>query len=143
MEGSDADIIMRMREQAGSFEAQTNNKDDRVNDGNNYKGLMKADDYKKRRVEVLGGEELALEKQREKVANALQADRTAAVQDARDREERERLRKEKLQRELQKATDDTEVEADDVSREAPKKKKKRKKGLGETAGLSFDAEEDG
>ena len=38
MEGTDADVIERMREQAGSFEARQDKVDERVNDGNNYKG---------------------------------------------------------------------------------------------------------
>ena len=55
MDGSDADVLMRMRDQVDNFEKKIGqDKDDKVNDGNNYKGMMRAEDYKKRREEVLG-----------------------------------------------------------------------------------------
>ena len=136
MDGTDDDVLLRMRENAGSFEAQSDRRDERVNDGNNYKGMMRAEDYKKRREEVLGGKELAEQKKSEAIANAVKADRAAAVEDARSREERERARKEKLQRELQQQADD-----DNDGTSAAKKKKKRKRP-NESAGLSFDVEDD-
>ena len=115
-------------------------RDERVNDGNNYKGMMRAEDYKKRREEVLGGKELAEQKKSEAIANAVKADRAAAVEDARSREERERARKEKLQRELQQQPTDEQADDDNDGTSAAKKKKKRKRP-NESAGLSFDVED--
>ena len=79
MDGTDEDVLARMHEQAGSFETQSDRRDERVNDGNNYKGMMRAEDYKKRREEVLGGEQLAEQKKAETIANAVKADRAAAA----------------------------------------------------------------
>ena len=141
MDGTDDDVLLRMRENAGSFEAQSDRRDERVNDGNNYKGMMRAEDYKKRREEVLGGKELAEQKKSEAIANAVKADRAAAVEDARSREERERARKEKLQRELQQQPTDEQADDDNDGTSAAKKKKKRKRP-NESAGLSFDVEDD-
>ena len=46
------DLIESMRAQAGAFEHMQDRSDERVNDGNNYKGLMNVQDYKKKRAEV-------------------------------------------------------------------------------------------
>eukprot|EP00966_Prymnesium_polylepis_P207413 4804461-Prymnesium_polylepis.1 len=40
---------------ADAFEKMSDSTDDRVNDGNNYKGLMKASDYKAKREAVVAG----------------------------------------------------------------------------------------
>lgn len=140
MDGTDAEVIERMREQAGAFEHQSDKKDDRVNDGNNYKGLMNAADYKKRRVEVLEDPE---EKKREQVLSALAKDRDARVQEVRDREAREAQRREKLQRELAGAEGEQagEAEAAEVSSSSGPKKKKKKKKDADQGGLSFDVDE--
>ena len=148
MDGSDADVLLRMRDQADNFEAKTDSKDDKLNDGNNYRGMMSAEDYKKRRAEVLEGQDDEARK-REKVQNAVdtarQADRAAAAKEVKDREERERVRKQKLQRELEAAEKEEAGEAGEASASAaPKKKKKRKAGGagGAGVGLSFDADEE-
>lgn len=142
MDGSDDDVLLRMREQADNFEVKVDDKDDKVNDGNNYKGMMSAADYKKRRAEVLEGldeESRKREKMRIAVEAAVHADRAAAAKDVTDREERERLRKERLQRELQeKASSSSEPAA---AEGGGKKKKKKKAKTGESAGLSFDADD--
>ena len=38
--------------QAGAFEKMSDQQDERVNDGNHYKGLMSRDDYVRKRTEV-------------------------------------------------------------------------------------------
>ena len=148
MEGTSDEVLYRMREQADAFESQTDRRDDKVNDGNNYKGVMSAADYKKRRLEVLeeNDEDRDAKERAAKLgaaAAAVAADLKAASQDRTDREEREKQRKEKLQKELQQAADAEADEAAGDSSAAPKKKKKKKAPQGEAAGLSFDAEDDG
>uniref|UniRef100_A0A7S2BSL0 Uncharacterized protein n=1 Tax=Haptolina brevifila TaxID=156173 RepID=A0A7S2BSL0_9EUKA len=135
MDGTDAEVLDRIRDQAGAFESQTDMKDAKVNDGNQYKGLLNVQDYKKRRAEAMEDPEVKEQKKRDAVANALAADRSKAAQDARDREAREAQRREKLQREL--AAEQPPAEAEGSST-GPKKKKKKK--LAEGA-LSFDADE--
>ena len=120
----------------------TDSTDDRVNDGNNYKGLMKASDYKAKREAVIHGNVSADTLAERKIAAAaavLEKDRAAKEQAEKDRQQREEARREKLKRELQEADADA---AD--AKEAPeggKKKKKKKPAAGVT--LSFDADEEG
>ena len=139
MDGSDADILERMRDNAGGFEAQSNNQDDKVNDGNHYRGLMSVADYKSKRTEVLEdtAEKRELEK-KERLQSALEMDRLAASKDAAAKEERERLRKEKLKRQLEEGSREEEEDAG-----LEKKKKKKKPKASTAAGLSFDADEEG
>ena len=149
MDGSDADVLMRMRDQVDNFEKKIGqDKDDKVNDGNNYSGMLSAADYKKRRAEVLEDHDLETkkrEKAHEIAKEKILADRAAAAKDVEEREERERLRKERLQAELAKASsgDAEGSEEPGGSSDGPKKKRKKKaKALsGEGAGLSFDADE--
>lgn len=54
---SDADVIGRMQEQADNFERMVDKTDDRVNDGNNYRGLMNPKDYVAKRAQMAKGEE--------------------------------------------------------------------------------------
>ena len=139
-----AQVLLRIREQAGAFEHQADRSDDKVNDGSNYKGLMQASDYKKRRIEVLEDPEA---KKRDAVAAARQADRVAREQDALDREEREAQRRAKLKAQLAAATaegaDGSASAADAVSSEGAaggQKKKKKKRPPSELGALSFDAD---
>lgn len=152
-------VLLRIREQGGAFEAagSASRADDKLNDGNNYKGMMALADYKRRRTEVLEDPE---EKKREAVASAKVADRQARDEEARQREEREAQRRERLKAQLAQATlrvdeEGTSVAADgggvqgDASAggaaealgEQPKKKKKKKALAGEVGALSFDADE--
>ena len=140
MDGTDEDVLLRMRDQADNFEGQTDRRDDKVNDGKNYAGMMSNEDYKKRRQEILEGTAPDADaKKRAEVASAVdsarQADRAAAAKEAKDRDERERLRKEKLQKELDDAA---EPAAEGGGGGAAKKKKKRKLGSGAELGLSFE-----
>jgi hypothetical protein len=145
MDGTDQDVLERMRENAGAFEVQANKADERLNDGNNYRGLMSVDDYKAKRTEILEdtAEKRAKEKA-DKLQTALDANRADAVKAEREREERERQRKEKLKRELEGSSEggggSSSVGGDE---EGQKKKKKKKKKDPESMGLSFDAEEEG
>ena len=145
MDGTDQDVLERMRENAGAFEVQANKADERLNDGNNYRGLMSVDDYKAKRTEILEdtAEKRAKEKA-DKLQTALDTNRADAVKAEREREERERQRKEKLKRELEGSSEggggSSSVGGDE---EGQKKKKKKKKKDSESMGLSFDAEEEG
>lgn len=149
MDGTDADVLERMRDNAGSFERMQDTSDIKLNDGNNYKGLMTMDDYKKKRGEVIGGEALEAEKKAERIANLRAEDRDARTADASAREERERVRREKLKRELAAASsegggaadEDADGGAEDGGGAAKKKKKKKAKKDGPA--LSFDADEEG
>ena len=148
MDGSDADVLLRMRDQADNFEKKVGkDKDDKVNDGNNYSGMLSAADYKKRRAEVLEDhdlESIKREKAHEIIKEKILADRAEAAKDVQEREERERLRKERIQAELAKASSSGDAEGDEEpsgSSGGPKKKKKKKAVVGEGAGLSFDADE--
>mmetsp|Transcript_46781 Transcript_46781/g.77476 ORF Transcript_46781/g.77476 Transcript_46781/m.77476 type:complete len:138 (-) Transcript_46781:366-779(-) len=130
-----AEVIERMREQAGAFEHMQDRTDDRVNDGNNYRGLMNVKDYKKKREEVsLSAEE---RKSREEAAarSRLLADRSAKSKAEAAREAREKIKREKLQRELAEAQEPGEEQLANVA-------KKRKKKSAATSTLSFDAEEE-
>ncbi len=145
MDGSDAEVLERCREQAGSFENMQDRSDERLNDGNNYKGLMSRDAYVKKREEVL---EDPTAKQKERIMSAVHQDREARDKDAQERAERERLRKERLQRELAGDGDgdgdgDGEAADDGPLAAPPSKKQKKKKKAAAGGALSFDAEEDG
>ena len=54
---TDGDIIGRMQEQADSFERMVDKTDDRINDGNNYRGLMNPKDYVAKRAQVAKNED--------------------------------------------------------------------------------------
>ena len=106
MDGSDADVLDRMRDNAGSFEAAGTASlvDERVNDGNNYRGLMSVADYKNKRTEIIEDTAAKREQDRkDKMSSALNADKTAADMDKAAAAERERVRKEKLKRQLEEA----------------------------------------
>ena len=130
---SDADVLLRIQDQGAAFAHQADRSDDKVNDGDNYKGVLSAADYKKRRVEVLEDPE---EKKRDAIAAARNADRDARQRGARELEEREAQRRERIQKQLEEGAD-TEQESGAAD---TKKRKKKKKG-GELSGLSFDADE--
>ena len=149
MDGTDQDVLERMRDNAGAFEAQSNKVDERVNDGANYAGLMSVGDYKKKRTEIL--EDTAAKRAKDKadkLQGALDENREAARLAEREREERERQRKEKLKRELEEGEGGSsgggggDSSNGNLAGEGHKKKKKKKKNP-EAAGLSFDAEEEG
>ena len=145
-------VLLRIREQGGAFEAagSASRADDKLNDGNNYKGMMALAEYKRRRTEVLEDPE---EKKREAVASAKVADRQARDEEARQREEREAQRRERLKAQLAQeaaavAADGGGVQGDasaggatEALGEQPKKKKKKKALAGEVGALSFDADE--
>ena len=139
-------VLARIREQGGAFEHQSasSTKADKVNDGNNYKGLMHLGDYKRKREEVLEDKE---EKKREAVAEAVSADREARAKAAREREEREAQRRERLKAQLSEvaqgegeASSEAATAADGEDEAAAKiKKKKKKKAPSEV--LSFDVDD--
>tara|TARA_B110001452_G_scaffold258758_1_gene254337 strand:+ start:448 stop:669 length:222 start_codon:yes stop_codon:yes gene_type:complete len=54
---TDGDIIGRMQEQADNFERMVDKTDDRINDGNNYRGLMNPKDYVAKRAQVAKNED--------------------------------------------------------------------------------------
>ena len=54
---ADADVIGRMQEQADNFERMVDKTDDRVNDGNNYRGLMNPKDYVAKRAQMAKDED--------------------------------------------------------------------------------------
>ena len=118
-----------------------------MNDGNNYRGLMSVADYKSKRTEIIEdtAEKRAKDKA-DKLKSALEANRAAATQAERERQERELQRKEKLKRELaaaQEAGGDEEEEGGAANGGGSAKKKKKKKAkVTEASGLSFDAEEE-
>ena len=146
MDGSDADVLERMRDNAGAFEAQQDHKDNKVNDGENYKGMMSVADYRKKRQEVLEGVDEESKKRAKMVdaaVNAVKADRAAAAQAEEDRIEREKQRKEKLQKQLQESEAAAEGAGSSSSSGAAAGKKKKKRKATEAAGLSFDADEEG
>ena len=109
-----------------------------LTDGNHYKGLMQASDYKAKREEVSIDPEVA---RQNKVAAAVEMvkakrekERLEQEQDDRERQLREEAKRERLTRELQ---DDAPA----VAEEQPNQKKKKKKTAGGPT-LSF-SEEDG
>ena len=145
-EGDD-DVLLRIREQGGAFAAKSDYTDDKLNDGNTYKGILSAAEYKKRRAEALEDPE---EKKRELLLAARNADRAARDRDVRDREDREAARREKLRRELASADGD-ETAQSEAERQPPSgdgddggggPKKKKKKKLAGGAALSFDVDDE-
>jgi hypothetical protein len=146
MDGSDADVLLRMRDQADNFEKKSDMRDDKLNDGKNYAGMMSNEDYKKKRAEVLEEPDEDLrnrEKTRCAIDSARHADRDAAAKEVRDREEREKQRKARLKRDLEEQQQGSSDEpAAAPAGEAPKKKKKKKASYSDASGLSFDAEDD-
>ena len=142
MDGTDEDVLERIQEQGTSFEPMSNKDDEKLNDGNNYKGLMSRDDYKRKRQEVL---EDPVAKKAERLADAVQQDRAARDAAAKGLAEREAAKRERLQREIAAADDDAAAAAGDgadAGADAAKKpKKKKKKKPSEGAGLSFDVDD--
>ncbi|KAL1529638.1 hypothetical protein AB1Y20_000580 [Prymnesium parvum] len=137
MDGTDEEIIERMRDNAEAFEQMTDNTDDRVNDGNNYRGLMKASEYKAKREAVVAGnvsEETLADRKLAAAAAMVIKDREAKEQAEKDRQQREADRREKLKRELE------EIEEADSSTGSSKKVKKKKKK--EAGALSFDLDDE-
>lgn len=159
MDGTDEEVVERMRyarlrlapmitltllstlecrENADAFEIMTDNTDDRVNDGNNYRGLMKASEYKAKRDAIVAGnisEDTIAERKLAAAALALKKDRDAKEQALKEREQREANRREKLKRELEGLA---EPEALGIK---PTKGSKRKKK--EVSALSFDFDDEG
>eukprot|EP00320_Phaeocystis_rex_P002721 CAMPEP_0119097632 /NCGR_PEP_ID=MMETSP1178-20130426/180043_1 /TAXON_ID=33656 /ORGANISM="unid sp, Strain CCMP2000" /LENGTH=109 /DNA_ID=CAMNT_0007081581 /DNA_START=39 /DNA_END=368 /DNA_ORIENTATION=- len=107
--------------------------DAKLNDGNNYAGLMNPKEYKAKRAELAKDDETIKKEKEDMIRAKIRADRAAKSQADRDRESREQARREKLQRELSGAKADEEAEA--------RPKKKKKKGGGAPT-LSFDAEDE-
>mmetsp|Transcript_41680 Transcript_41680/g.109935 ORF Transcript_41680/g.109935 Transcript_41680/m.109935 type:complete len:143 (-) Transcript_41680:291-719(-) len=135
----DAAVLMRIREQGGAFEHRQDFSDEKLNDGNNYKGLMKASDYKKRRIEVLEDPVAKkLEAKLEAITAAKNADRNAREREEREREEREAARRAKLKAELNGEHNDAAGEVQDARKE---KKRRKKKAVAEVGALSFDVED--
>eukprot|EP00965_Chrysotila_dentata_P154391 5102068-Pleurochrysis_carterae.AAC.2 len=110
--------------------------DERVNDGNNYRGLMNVADYSKKRKEVSMAPEERRAKLEDVVREKLNAEKRQVQKEELERQERARLKKERLQKEL-KASEDTEQEA---HAPADSKKKKRRK-TPSSSFLSFDTED--
>lgn len=54
---SDADVLIRLQDQADNFERMVDKTDDRINDGNNYRGLMNPKDYVAKRAQMSKDEE--------------------------------------------------------------------------------------
>ena len=135
---SQTDVLARIREQGSAFEHMTDRTDEKINDGSNYAGLMRPEDYKKKRVEVTMTEEEVRAKKVAAATARINADREAARAADGEREARERARKEKFQREQEAAA--AAAAADDGAGN-PKKKQKKKKAA--PSGLSFDADEEG
>ena len=133
MEGTVEDVLERVQLQAGSFERMSDKKDERLNDGNNYKGLMDVHAYKKKRQEMALEPEQIMAAKEAAIRGKIQADQNAANKAGHDRAERERAKREALQRELSQPE-----KSDDP---APTKKK-RKKNAAPSSALSFDAEDE-
>ena len=115
--------------------------DDRINDGNNYKGLMKASDYKAKREAVVAGnvsDNTIAERKLAAAAAAIEKDRAAKETAEKERLQREEARREKLKRELQEAESAAGSSKEEAG-EGGKKKKKKKAAAG--AALSFDIED--
>jgi hypothetical protein len=139
---TDEDVLARIREQGTAFEHQTDLRDDKLNDGNNYRGLMQNAEYKQRRIEVLEDQtEREAAKRREAVSSALNADRAARDDEKRQREEREAARREKLRRQMEAEQADGAEDAAEGAKEEGAKKKKKRKAPSSTGALSFDADE--
>ena len=115
--------------QADAFEKGVDKTDARINDGNQYKGLMDMKEYKAKRAMLAKDEDEVRKEKEDAVRAKIRADRAAKERADRDREDREKARREKLQRELSASKDEEE---------APRKKKKKKAA----PTLSFDAEEE-
>lgn len=116
------------------------NTDDRVNDGNNYRGLMKASEYKARREEVIANNvsaEVEAKRKQAAVEELIRKDREAKDQADKERLEREAERREKLKRELSGISG--KAGSTDESLKSSKKKRKKEK---EGSALSFDADEE-
>lgn len=142
MDGTDADVLEQIQQQSGAFEHMQDRADEKLNDGNNYAGLMSRDDYKRKRAELL---EDPVAKQAEAIADARQADRDARSQAEKERAEREAAKRERIQRELAAAADagaagDGTEAADDGAADTKRKKKKKKKSA-PGGGLSFEQED--
>ena len=75
---SQTDVLARIREQGSAFEHMTDRTDEKINDGSNYAGLMRPEDYKKKRVEVTMTEEEVRAKKVAAATARINADREAA-----------------------------------------------------------------
>ena len=133
-EGADS-VLARIQGQSDVFEAGVDRTDAKVNDGNNYAGLMNPKDYKAKRAELAKDDETIKKEKDDAIRAKILAQRAEEDKDLREREGREQARKEKLRRELAGAAEGEGEEA-----EAAAKKKKKKKGGGAPT-LSFDVED--
>jgi hypothetical protein len=133
-EGADS-VLARIQGQSDVFEAGVDRTDAKVNDGNNYAGLMNPKDYKAKRAELAKDDETIKKEKDDAIRAKILAQRAEKDKDLREREGREQARKEKLRRELAGAAEGEGEEA-----EAAAKKKKKKKGGGAPT-LSFDVED--
>mmetsp|Transcript_23368 Transcript_23368/g.39913 ORF Transcript_23368/g.39913 Transcript_23368/m.39913 type:complete len:135 (+) Transcript_23368:107-511(+) len=134
MDGTDEEVLERMRDNAGGFEKMTDRKDERLNDGNNYKGLMKASAYREKRAEMAVDPEELL---KQKVTAAINKEQKARQDAEEERQQRDAERRERLKQQL--ASADREEDAEPT--EGGQKKKKRKKAAAGPS-LSFDADEE-
>lgn len=124
-------IVERVRDQGSNFEHMQDQTDNKVNDGNNYRGLMNPKDYAAKRLQVAKDDEEVRKEKEDAIRAKIKADRAAKQQADDARQEREAARREKLQRELNK--DESQEE------QQPDKKKRKKKASGPV--LSFDVED--
>ena len=133
-EGADS-VLARIQGQSDVFEAGTDKKEAKLNDGNHYAGLMDPKQYKAKRAELAKSDEEIKKEKDDAVRAKIREQRAEKDKALREREGREQARKEKLRRELAGATEGDGEEAE----AGPKKKKKKKGGGGPT--LSFDVED--
>ncbi len=133
-EGADS-VLARIQGQSDVFEAGVDRTDAKVNDGNNYAGLMNPKDYKAKRAELAKDDQTIRKEKDDAIRAKILVQRAEKDKDLREREGREQARKEKLRRELAGAAEGEGEEA-----EAGAKKKKKKKGGGAPT-LSFDVED--
>ena len=159
-----AQVLLRMREQAGAFTGSSSagKTEARLDDANNYKGMMNLSDYKRKREDLFEDpEEKKRKAMQSAVSAALTADRDAKLRDERDREEREAQRRERIRAQLAAgaagssgaggdaaaaqdggaAAGDSHDGSSSSSGVAAKKKKKKK--ASELSVLSFDDADDG
>lgn len=109
-----------------------------VADGNHYKGLMNASEYKAKRQEVMIDPEVARRERHaaaiEMVHAARKSDGIAKEKDLQERQKREEVKRERLKQELEEEANDANY-LTDVGQPKPHKKKKK------VPMLSFDVEE--
>ncbi|GAQ84087.1 hypothetical protein KFL_001750240 [Klebsormidium nitens] len=124
------------------FEPRLDTKEDRLNDGHAYSGLLTTDAYKRKREALQKTSHDHHDAVRRKVAEIVAADQAAADREAQARKERDEKRKAKLQAELASKSEkeDDKAHADSAP---PSKKRKEKKSAPKVGALSFDDEDDG